>query len=66
MSQRLRAPPTFKRTDVVRALRAAAAAGIDVGRIEIDRDGKIVMVMTAPATAPASPDPNVNEWDAVK
>ena len=47
-----RALLTFKRSDVTRALKAAAAAGIDVGRIEIDRDGKIIVVAAAPATAP--------------
>lgn len=34
---------TFKQHDVTRALRAAAAAGVEV-RIEIETDGRIVLV----------------------
>lgn len=40
-----RGDQTFRQTDVVRAIKAARAAGEDVARIEIDRDGKIVVVI---------------------
>jgi hypothetical protein len=40
-----RAPSTFRQGDVTRALRAAAAAGLVVHKVEIDRAGKIVLVM---------------------
>ena len=43
-----RRPCTFRQTDVTRALRAAKAAGVDVQRFEIDRDGKIVVVAGKP------------------
>ncbi len=46
-----RGPCTFKQGDVTRALRATVAAGISVERIEIDRDGKIIVV-TAEAKQP--------------
>ena len=39
-----RAPSTFRQQDVTRAFRAAQAAGVKVARLEIDRDGKIVIV----------------------
>ena len=39
-----RGPCTFRQHDVTRALRATVAAGIEVQRIEIDKDGKIVVV----------------------
>ena len=42
---------TFKQTDLTRALRAARAAGVNVQRFEIDKDGKIVIV-TGNAAAP--------------
>jgi hypothetical protein len=42
-------PCTFKQQDVTRALRAADAAGRPVRRVEIDRDGKIILVMIEPA-----------------
>ena len=38
-------PATFKETDLTRALRAARKAGLDVERIEVDRDGRIVLVL---------------------
>jgi hypothetical protein len=37
-----RGDQTFRQTDVVRAIKAARAAGEEIARIEIDRDGKIV------------------------
>ena len=39
-----RRPCTFRQTDVTRALKGAEAAGVEVNRIEIDQDGKIVLV----------------------
>jgi hypothetical protein len=34
----------FKQRDIVRAVRAVAATGIGVSRVEIGKDGKIVVV----------------------
>ena len=50
-------PATFKQSDVTRAAKGALAAGLPVARIEIDRDGKIVVVVDNGATNP------VNDWD---
>jgi hypothetical protein len=46
-----RTAATFRQHDVTRALRAAGAAGCEVRRVEIDRDGKIVLVMIEAAAA---------------
>lgn len=35
----------FRQNDLVKTLKAAKAAGIEVARIEIDPDGKIVAVL---------------------
>ncbi len=43
-----RGPCTFRQHDVTRALRATVAAGIEVQRIEIDKDGKIIVVTGKP------------------
>jgi hypothetical protein len=40
-----RKPCAFRQSDVTRAVRAAEAAGQKVARIEIDKDGKIVIVI---------------------
>jgi hypothetical protein len=39
-----RAPSTFRQQDVTRAVRAAIAAGVDIARIEVAKDGTIVIV----------------------
>jgi hypothetical protein len=49
-------PCTFRQLDVTRALRAAVAAGIEVQRIEIHKDGKIVLV-TSKLSEQAEPAP---------
>ena len=43
-----RGPCTFRQHDVTRALRATVAAGIEVQRIEINKDGKIIVVTGKP------------------
>jgi hypothetical protein len=40
-----RTASAFRQNDIIRALRAAGAAGREVRRVEIDRDGKIVLVL---------------------
>ncbi|MGR3478025.1 MAG: hypothetical protein ACU0EX_10865 [Sulfitobacter sp.] len=51
------APASFKQIDVTRALKGAVAAGLPVGRVEIDRDGRIVIIVESGTTS------NVNDWD---
>jgi hypothetical protein len=55
-----RAPSIFRQQDVTRAFRAAKAAGVRVARVEIDRDGKIVIV-----TADELERREENSWDRV-
>ena len=60
-----RGPCTFRQKDVTRALRASIAAGIEVRRVEIDREGKIVLV-TGNATEPEVSEPaaTLDSWRA--
>jgi hypothetical protein len=58
-----RRPAAFRQLDVTRALRGTVAAGIEVQRIEIGPDGKIIVVTAKPAEAAA--DDGGNEWDRV-
>ena len=40
-----RAPLTFRQRDLERAIKGAKAAGLEISRVEIDRDGKIVVII---------------------
>ena len=39
-----RARTPFRQADISRAVKGATAAGLVIGRVEIDQDGKIVVV----------------------
>jgi hypothetical protein len=51
-----RAACTFRQRDLTAAVKAARAAGCEVTRVEVDREGKIVVVMGGPATKPIEPE----------
>lgn len=51
----------FTQSDITRAIKGARAAGVHEGRIELDRDGKIVIIFGPDANRPAP----ANEWDEV-
>jgi hypothetical protein len=57
---------TFKQQDVTRALRATVAAGIEVRRVEIDKDGKIVLVTGKSAAPESSVQEGSNDWADAK
>jgi hypothetical protein len=60
----MRRPCLFKERDVTRAAKAVLAAGLEIARVEIDKNGAIVVVPSKPAeTAEGSQDHS--EWDAV-
>jgi hypothetical protein len=59
-----RAPSTFRQQDVTRAVKAVAAAGVDIARIEIDKAGKIVIVASTGAE-PGEGRAEGNEWDHI-
>jgi hypothetical protein len=52
-----RVPCTFRQTDLTRAVKAVAAAGVHIARVEIDRAGKITLVFGEPTADTSS------EWD---
>jgi hypothetical protein len=59
-----RAPATFRQQDVTRAVKAVAAAGVHIARIEIDKSGKIVIITADPTEQPGE-RMEANEWDRV-
>ena len=56
-------PLTFKQTDLLRAIRTFQKAGLPVARAEIDRDGKIVVVV---GDGKAIQGSTANEWDGAE
>jgi hypothetical protein len=50
---------TFKQRDLTAAIKAARAAGVEVQRVEIDRDGKIVIQAAAPTELQSPSEPIV-------
>jgi hypothetical protein len=58
-----RRPCIFRQTDLTRALRGARAAGIEIQRFEINRDGKIVVVAGKLRESPSDGEDEHNEWD---
>jgi len=43
-----RGPLTFRQQDLVRAIKGAKAAGLEVSKVEIDNNGKIVVIIGRP------------------
>ena len=56
-----RAASTFRQQDVTKAVKAVAAAGVHIARVEIDRDGRIVIIASNGELEPDRREEN--EWD---
>ena len=62
-----RGPCTFKQCDVVRAVKASRAAGLEVVRTEIGPDGRIVLVhKPSGEIAPTLPVTDYEKWKAIE
>jgi hypothetical protein len=59
-----RAPSTFRQQDVTRAVKAVAAAGISIARVEIDKTGKITVITINAINRTYEPT-EANEWDRI-
>lgn len=54
------APARFKQADLTRAIVGAKKAGLRVGSVEIDANGKIVIL-----TDRTAQKPDAKEWDTI-
>nr|WP_246784484.1 hypothetical protein [Bradyrhizobium sp. CIR3A] len=59
-----RAPSTFRKNDVKRAIVAATAAGMQIGSVTIDKSGRIVIQPAGPATVQNDLDKELAEFEA--
>jgi hypothetical protein len=60
-----RGPCTFKQNDVTRLVKALVAAGVEVARVEMDKDGKIAVFAGKVPEALREGARECNEWDGV-
>jgi hypothetical protein len=54
-----RGPTTFRQRDATALIKAVRAAGLNVARVEVGKDGKIAVFTTEGAGLAAE----INEWD---
>jgi hypothetical protein len=59
-----RCPTKFRKIDVQRAVRAVQSTGLDIARIEIDINGKIVVVTTTSTTPGDEIDKELEAFEA--
>jgi hypothetical protein len=54
----------FRERELTRAVRAMAKAGQTVTRVEIGRDGKLVIIVGKPEDAAGESAIDANEWES--
>jgi len=55
----------FKQSDITRALRATKAAGVGISKIEIEPDGRMVIILSDGKAAMTDDHCSGNPWDNV-
>ena len=55
----------FKQSDITRALRATKAAGVGISKIEIEPDGRMVIILSDGKAAMTDDHCSGNPWDSV-
>jgi hypothetical protein len=60
-----RHPLTFRQRDVAAAIKAAKAAGCEVARIKVDKEGQITLILSNGKEKPLDEPCRQNEWDEI-
>jgi hypothetical protein len=61
-----RGPSTFKQRDMTAAAKAVMAAGLEVARVEVDKNGKIVVITTKTQdVVDSGSGEGGNPWDTI-
>jgi len=58
-----RRPSTFRQRDLTAAVKGAIAAGCTVARVEVSKDGRIVIIMIGKEEQSPEKSAGANEWD---
>ena len=58
-----RRPATFRQRDLTAAIKGVVAAGCAVARVEVSKDGKIIVVVRSKGPVSNNANDNPNEWD---
>jgi len=58
-----RGPATFRQRDLTAAIKGVVAAGCAVARVEVSKDGKIILVVISKEPVSNNANDNPNEWD---
>ena len=58
-----RAPSIFRQQDVTRAVKAVVAAGVDIARVVIDKEGRIEIITKS--SEQNGQGREANEWDSI-
>lgn len=55
-------PYRFRESDMRRAINAARKAGIEIARLDVNKDGGFAIIPGKPSEAPAQSEPPDDEW----
>jgi hypothetical protein len=58
-----RGPSIFRQQDITKAIKGATKAGINIARIEVAKDGRIVIIPAAEGAQIGAGEEN--EWDRI-
>jgi hypothetical protein len=57
---------TFRRSDFVRAVKAAKSAGVDVARYELSKEGSIIIIPGKPPDVTSESTTPLEAWKTMK